>query len=109
MHTLINLISRILAGEKLEGTSRQDTARWLSAFALTPIWILNFGYLLITLEPYLSAMMEKAWFWMLIAIPFGLSFISAVLFLSKKLVNHLTISLCLSIAAWLLVVHLLPS
>ena len=45
MNLPVNLVLRILSGEKLEKGSGKNSAWWLGALALFPVIILGFGFL----------------------------------------------------------------
>ncbi len=101
MNILLSLLSRIAGGERLEKGSKENTAYWLSTFAILPVWILGsvalMGYLNSKLNGVLT---DNRWFLILFSVLACLPLILCIVQVAKLLYKHPLILLLTSIISW---------
>jgi hypothetical protein len=102
MNILINLVSRIVSGERLEKGSRNNTAYWLSAFTLLPIWIFGsaalMGYLDFQLNGFIT---DTAWCLILFSILICLPLLVCIGSVARFFVRRPIVLLLIGIASWI--------
>lgn len=100
MNPLITLICRILSGEKLEPSSKQDSSYWLSLLAVAPVSIVGFTLLSHWLESSMGLVLDHVFSLMVFAIVICFVTFGMVFLLARMFIGRPGLLLLLSVASW---------
>ena len=100
MNALVSLIARIASGERLEPSTRQNTAWWLSGLAVVPVAIVGFALLAGFIESSTAIQLDSIPSLVGFGVLAGLVVLFVVLVLAKFLVGRPGILLLLAVLTW---------
>jgi hypothetical protein len=100
MNPLISLIFRIASGEKLEPTTKQNTAYWLSALVMVPLSIIGFASLAEWLESVIWSPFDNTVSLILFIVVFSLAFLGLVFSLARACRDYPGLLILLASGEW---------